>query len=119
MRLAVALTVEKRFRLAVASDNVRIQIAAWYRALTDERGPQRFTDSDRTLVTELPLKVASDTPRWAAWTALFVGYTNAAEAPTTATATIATTKGASLGLRAFMICDQLQSTSTGRYFEVS
>ena len=74
MQLALALTVEKRFRLAVASDNPRIQIAALYRTLTDERGPQPFTDSDRTLLTELLLKVANDTPRWAAWMKVFVGY---------------------------------------------
>jgi hypothetical protein len=74
MQLAVALTVEKRFRLAVASDNSRIQIAALYRALTDERGLQPFTDFDRTLLTELLLKVANDTPRWAAWMKVFVGY---------------------------------------------
>jgi hypothetical protein len=74
MQLAVALTVEKRFRLAVASDNPRIQIAALYRALTDERGPQPFTDSDRALLSELLLKVANDTPRWEAWMNIFVGY---------------------------------------------
>jgi hypothetical protein len=74
MQLAVALTVEKRFRLAVAGDNPRIQIAALYRTLTDERGPQPFTDSDRTLLTELLLKVANDSPRWAAWMKVFVGY---------------------------------------------
>jgi hypothetical protein len=74
MQLAVALTVEKRFRLAVDSDNPRIQIAALYRTLTDERGPQPFTDSDRTLLTELLLKVANDTSRWTAWMKIFAGY---------------------------------------------
>lgn len=74
MQLAVALTIEKRFRLAIASDNPRIQIAALYRTLTDERGPQPLTDSDRVLLTELLLKVANDTPRWAAWMKVFVGY---------------------------------------------
>jgi hypothetical protein len=74
MQLAVALIVENRFRLAVASDNPRVQIAALYRTLTDERGPRPFTDSDRTLLTELLLKVADDTLRWAAWMNIFVGY---------------------------------------------
>lgn len=74
MQLALALTVEKRFRLAVASDNPRIRIAAVYRSLTDERGLQPFTDSDRTLLTELLLKVASDTSRWEAWMKVFSGY---------------------------------------------
>ncbi len=74
MQLAFALTVEKRFRIAVASENPRVQIAALYRTLTDERGPQPFTDSDRTIVTELLLKVASDTSRWEAWMKVFSGY---------------------------------------------
>jgi hypothetical protein len=74
MQLIVALTVKNRFRLAIASDSPRIQIAALYRTLTDERGPQPFTDSDRTLLTELLLKVASDNSRWTAWMKIFTSY---------------------------------------------
>ncbi len=74
MQIAGVLTVEQRLRLAVGSDNPHIQIAAMYRTLTDDRRPQSFTDSNRNLLTELLLKVANNTSRWAGWMKVFVGY---------------------------------------------
>jgi len=74
MQLAGALTIEQRLRLAVGSDNPRVQIAAMYRTLTDDRNPQSFLDSDRNLLAELLLKVANDTSRWAEWMRIFAGY---------------------------------------------
>jgi hypothetical protein len=74
MQLAGALTIEQRLRLAVGSDNPRVQIAAMYRTLTDDRRPQSFIESDRNLLTALLLKVANDTSRWAEWMKIFAGY---------------------------------------------
>jgi hypothetical protein len=75
MQLTGVLTVEQRLRFAIASDNPHIQLAAMYRTLTDDRRPQSLTDSDRSLLTELLLKVANDTLRWGAWMKVFAGYT--------------------------------------------
>jgi hypothetical protein len=74
MQLAGVLTIEQRLRLAIGSDNPHIQLAAMYRTLTDDRSPQTFTDSNKSLLTQLLLKVANDTSRWAAWMKIFVGY---------------------------------------------
>jgi hypothetical protein len=74
MQLAGVLTIEQKLRLAIGSDNSHIQLAAMYRTLTDDRRPQNFTGSNNSLLTELLLKVANDTPRWAAWMKVFVGY---------------------------------------------
>lgn len=74
MQLTGVLTVEQRLRLAISSENSRIQIAAMYRTLTDDRRPQSFTEPNETLLTELLLKVANDTSRWAAWMTVFAGY---------------------------------------------
>jgi hypothetical protein len=74
MQLAGVLTIEQRLRLAIGSDNPHIQIAAMYRTLTDDRRPQNFTERDRNLLTELLLKVANDTSRWAGWMKVFTRY---------------------------------------------
>jgi hypothetical protein len=74
MQLAGVLTVEKRLRLAIASDNPYVQIAVVYRTLTDGRGHKVLTDLDRALVTQLLLKVANDGRYWAQWMRVFVRY---------------------------------------------
>ncbi|MGA3310268.1 MAG: hypothetical protein ABSD08_16910 [Xanthobacteraceae bacterium] len=74
MQVAGVLSAEQRLRLAIGSDNPHVQIAAMYRTLTDDRSPQKLTDLDRDLLTELLLKVANDTSRWAEWMKVFVGY---------------------------------------------
>jgi len=74
MQVAGVLTIEQRLRLAIGSDNPHVQIASMYRTITDDQRPQNLTDSDRDLLTELLLKVANDTSRWAEWMKVFVGY---------------------------------------------
>jgi hypothetical protein len=74
MQLVSVLTIEQRLRLAIASDNPYVQIAAMYRTLTDERRPQNLTNADQRLLTDLLLKVASDATRWAEWMKIFAGY---------------------------------------------
>lgn len=74
MQLAGVLTIEQRLHLAIASDNPHIQLAAIYRTLTDDRRPQSLSETDETLLTDLLLKVANDTPRWAAWMKIFASY---------------------------------------------
>jgi hypothetical protein len=74
VQLAGVLTIEQRLRLAIGSDNPHVQIAAMYRTLTDDRRPQSFTERDRNLLTELLLKVANDTLRWAGWMKVFARY---------------------------------------------
>ncbi|MCA6103652.1 hypothetical protein [Bradyrhizobium australafricanum] len=63
MQLAEVLTVERRLRLAIACDNPHIQLAAIYRTLTDDRRPQSLSETNKTLLTDLLLEVANDTPR--------------------------------------------------------
>ncbi|MDE2284694.1 MAG: hypothetical protein KGK33_08790 [Hyphomicrobiales bacterium] len=74
MQLATVLTIEQRLRLAIASDNPYVQIAVMYRTLTDDRRPQRLTDTDCGLLTDLLLKVANDAPRWGEWMKIFASY---------------------------------------------
>jgi len=74
MQLVGVLTIEQRLRLAISSDNTRIQIAAIYRTLTDDRRSQGITERDRNLLTELLLKVANDTSRWGEWMKVLARY---------------------------------------------
>lgn len=74
MQLAGVLTIEQRLRLAIASDSPHIQLAAMYRTLTDDRRPQSLSETNETLLTDLLLKAANDTPRWAAWMKIFASY---------------------------------------------
>jgi hypothetical protein len=74
MQFAAVLTVERRLRFAIDSDNPHIQLAAMYSTLNDDRRSQSFTEASRSLLAELLLKVAKDTSRWAEWMKAFVGY---------------------------------------------
>jgi hypothetical protein len=76
MQVADILTSEQRLRLAITSNNSYLQLASVYRTLTDQRGARirQLADNDQYLLTELLLKVANDSARWAAWMQVFNAY---------------------------------------------
>jgi hypothetical protein len=75
MQVAAILSAEQRLRFALISENQYIQFAGIYRSLVDERGSHRQLGADGyALLTELLLKVSSDTTRWTAWMKAFLGY---------------------------------------------
>jgi hypothetical protein len=74
MHIAGVLTNEQRLHLAIGSDNPHVQIACVYRTLSDDRRPTNLGDAASGLLTDLLLKVATDTPRWAQWMNVFVSY---------------------------------------------
>ena len=75
MQVVAILDSEQRLQLGLASENPYVRFAAAYRSLVDERGSLRqLGENDGALLSQLFLKVSSDTPRWAAWMKALVGY---------------------------------------------
>jgi hypothetical protein len=76
MQLARVLGPEQRLRLALASANPYVQIAAAYRTLVDDRGVtlQGLTEEHESLLVELLLKVADDAGQWPQWMKALVRY---------------------------------------------
>lgn len=74
MQIARALTTEQALRLALASANSYIQLAAAYQSVSQPRAPQPLSPAEQQHLRDLLLKVVSDVPRWEAWMRIFNTY---------------------------------------------
>ncbi len=71
MQMMIALSVAERLKLAAATDNARVQLAATYLSLSSRAGNDTRTDEDRLLLVELLEGVSANAALWAQWMAIF------------------------------------------------
>jgi hypothetical protein len=74
MRLAGALSDDKRLKVAVASDNPYVQFCSVFQTVSVRPRTQALPTEAQELLTDLLVKVAADEPRWAAWMHVFNTY---------------------------------------------
>jgi hypothetical protein len=73
-QVALALAVDERLELAVASDNAYVHFACLCHTLSERRTDNQLSAVEQRTLTRLLLKVASDVLTWRAWMSVFNGY---------------------------------------------
>lgn len=67
MRLAEALSDDKRLKVGIASDNPYVQFCCAFQTVSVRPRTQALLTEAQGLLTDLLVKVAADETRWAAW----------------------------------------------------
>jgi hypothetical protein len=75
MVVASTLSTSEKLSLAVATDSPYVQFCCLYQVLSDHRTPKLpLSNEQEQLLIQLLLKVAGNSPRWAAWMQVFNAY---------------------------------------------
>ncbi len=74
MQFLAGLSAEARFRLALATDNPYTSLSAMYLSLSSQIWAKPLSEQDTALLTQLLVKVATDSELWVKWMAAFNYY---------------------------------------------